>query len=61
MKIKILKPIPVQPQYRPEVGKIYDVVEYNSKKLLAHIDVDGTKVGVYTDPKAKECEVTEYD
>jgi len=59
MKIKILKPIPVQPQFRPTVNKIYDVVEYENKKQLAHIDVDGTKVGVYTDPRAGEAEIVE--
>lgn len=57
MKIKILKPIPVQPQFRPVVGKVYDVLSFNSGKELAFIDVDGTKVGVYTDPRAGECEV----
>lgn len=41
MKIKILKPIPVQQQYRPTVGKVYEVLENEPKKHLAHIDVDG--------------------
>ena len=59
MKIKILKPIPVQQQYRPEVGKVYEVLKNETKRHLAYIDVDGTKVGVYTDPKAKECEIVE--
>lgn len=61
MKIKILKPIPVQQQYRPTVGKVYEVLENEPKKHLAHIDVDGTKVGVYTDPKAGECEIIKED
>lgn len=61
MKIKILQQIPVQEQFRPTVGKSYEVVEYNFEKGLAFIDVNGTKVGIFTDRRRGECEVVEYD
>ena len=63
MKIKILKEIPVQTQFRPTVGKVYDVIFCVRLPAgdLALIDVDGTKVGVFTAPARGECEVIENE
>lgn len=59
MKIKILKQIPVQAQFRPTVSKIYDVVEQKAMSggNVAFIKVNGDKLGVFTDAKYGECEV----
>ena len=57
MKIKITKELPTDPENRPEVGGIYEVVEKEERgdrgQIVYFIEVGGERVGVF----GRECEV----